>query len=133
MKTAKLEELGFDPSRLQRAYDLLEEWTAGPDAPVPGGAILVGCRGRIVDPRFFGRQGPEKDAERIRRDDMFLLASISKPVTYLGALMLVERGLLNLSDRVARHIPDFAAHHKEEFLVQHLFTHTSGMPDMLGS
>jgi len=62
---------------------------------------------------------------------MFLLASISKPLTYLGAMMLVERGLLNLSDPVTRYIPDFAANHKEETLVLHLFTHTSGMPDMV--
>ena len=57
--------------------------------------------------------------------------SITKPVVYMGALMLVERGLLNLSDPVMRYIPDFAAHHKEGILVQHLFTHTSGLPDML--
>ena len=46
-------------------------------------------------------------------------------------MKLVERGLLNLSDKVTRYIPDFAANHKEETLVLHLFTHTSGMPDML--
>ena len=124
-------EIGLDPHRLQDAYDMLEKWTRGPNAPVPGGAILVGRRGKIVAPKFFGRQGPEKDAPPVRRDGMFLLASISKPITYLGAMQLVERGLLNLSDPVTRYIPDFAAHHKEDVLVQHLFTHTSGMPDML--
>jgi CubicO group peptidase (beta-lactamase class C family) len=128
---AKPDEIGLDPKRLQRAYDLLEDWTAGPNAAVPGGAILVGRRGKIVEPRFFGRQGPEPDAELIRRDGMFLLASISKPITYLGAMILVERGLLNLNDHVTRYIPDFAAHHKEDTLVSHLFTHTSGLPDML--
>ena len=64
-------------------------------------------------------------------DAIFLLASISKPLTYLVGMRLVERGLLNLSDPVTRYIPDFAAHHKEDTLVEHLFTHTSGMPDML--
>lgn len=138
---ARPEEIGFDSQRLEVAYDLLESWTTGadaavpgatvPDAAVPGGAILVGGQRKTVAPRFFGRQGPEPDAGPIRKDGMFLLASISKPVTYIGALMLVERGLLNLSDPVARYIPDFAAHHKEEVLVQHLFTHTSGLPDML--
>ncbi len=62
---------------------------------------------------------------------MFLLASITKPIIYMGALMLMERGGFNLSDPVVRYIPDFAAHHKGQTLVQHLFTHTSGMPDML--
>ena len=123
--------IDLDEARLEVAYELLDSWTRGADAPVPGGAILVGRGGKVVKPRFFGRQGAEPDAEPIREDGMFLLASISKPLTYLGALKLVERGKLNLSDPVARYIPDFAAHHKDTTLVQHLFTHTSGLPDML--
>jgi CubicO group peptidase (beta-lactamase class C family) len=128
---AKPEELGLNPHRLEDAYKLLAEWTKGPRPAIPGAALVVGRHGKIVPPRFFGRQGPEPDAEAIRPDGMFLLASITKPITYLGAMLLVERGLLNLNDRVTRYIPDFAAHHKEETQVHHLFTHTSGMPDML--
>lgn len=130
---AKPAEIGLDQRRLQAAYDRLEEWTSGKNAPLPGGAILVGRHGKTLEPRFFGRQGPEPDAPPIRQDAIFLLASITKPVVYMGALMLVERGLLNLSDPVTRYIPDFAAHHKEATLVAHLFTHTSGLPDMLQS
>lgn len=124
-------ELRLDERRLQSAYDRLDEWTSGTERAIPGGVILVGRNGKTLEPRLFGRQGPEPDAPAIRRDGIFLLASITKPVVYMGALMLVERGLLNLSDRVTRYIPDFAAHHKEDTLVAHLFTHTSGMPDML--
>lgn len=128
---ARPDELGLDPARLQVAYDLLDGWTRGPDAPIPGGAIAVGRHGKLVEPKFFGHQGPEQGSPAIRRDAIFLLASITKPVVYLGGLILVERGLLNLSDPVMRYLPDFAAHHKEGTLVQHLFTHTSGLPDML--
>jgi CubicO group peptidase (beta-lactamase class C family) len=128
---AKPQELDLDPKRLAAAYKLLETWTAGPNAPVPGGAILVARQGKMLEPRFFGRQGPEADAQPIAADAMFLLASITKPIVYLAAMLLVERGLLNLSDPVTRYLPDFAAHHKEATLVEHLFTHTSGMPDML--
>ncbi len=128
---AQPEEIGLDPKRLQQAYDLLDEWTSGDNPPIPGGVIGVGRRGKLVAPKYFGRQGPEKDAAKIHPEAIFLMASITKPVVYLGALMLVERGLLNLSDRVTRYFPDFAAHHKEDTLVQHLFTHTSGLPDML--
>jgi len=131
LEHAAPEQIGLDPARLSVAYSLMRKWTTGPDAPIPSGAILVGRRGRTVAPRFFGRQGPEPGAEPIRQDGMFLLASITKPMTYLAAMLLVERGLLNLSDPVARYLPDFAAHHKENVLVQHLMTHTSGMPDML--
>lgn len=128
---AQPQEIGLDASRLESAYKLLRRWTAQDDSPIPGGAILVGRKGKIVEPQFFGKQGAEANAEAIRRDGLFLLASISKPITYMGAMILVERGLLNLSDKVSRYIPDFAANHKEETLVGHLFTHTSGMPDML--
>jgi CubicO group peptidase (beta-lactamase class C family) len=128
---AKPEDIGIDPKRLQVAYDLLEKWTTGPNAPVPGGAILAGRAGKTVAPRFFGRQGPEADAGPLRRDAMFYMASITKPVTYLGAMLLVERGQLNLSDRVTRYVPEFGVQGKEETLVIHLFTHTSGLPDEL--
>ena len=89
---ATAEALDLDPRQLQRAYDLLEQWTQGPDAPVPAATMIVGRRGRVVAPRFFGRQGPEPDAPPLRPDGMFLMASITKPVTCLAALMLVERG-----------------------------------------
>jgi len=128
---ARPEEIDLDPNRLQVAYNLLQSWTTGPEAPVPGGAILVGRHGKVVAPKFFGKQGPEPKAEPIRSDAMFLMASVTKPITYLAGLMLVERGLLNLSDPVMRYIPEFAAHHKEAVTVRQLFTHTSGLPDML--
>src|SRR5947209_12755375 len=65
---AKPEDIGLDPRRLQTAYDLLEKWTTDDDAPVPGGAILVGRGGKVVAPRLFGRQGSERGAGAIRKD-----------------------------------------------------------------
>ncbi len=127
----KPEDIGLDPKQLQVAYDLMEKWTTGKDAPVPGGAILVGRNGKVVAPRFFGHQGPEPGAEPIRKDAMFYLASVTKPVIYMAALRLVERGKINLSDRVTRYIPEFTGGGKEDALVLHLFTHTSGLPDEL--
>jgi CubicO group peptidase (beta-lactamase class C family) len=128
---AKPEEIQLDGATLKTAYAKLDEWTKLKTGAIPGGAIVVGRHGKIVEPKFFGKQGPDPAAGAIRRDGMFLLASITKPVTYMAALKLVERGLLNLSDPVMRYIPDFAAHHKEDTKVVHLFTHTSGMPDMV--
>jgi CubicO group peptidase (beta-lactamase class C family) len=128
---ARPAEIGLDARRLEAAYSLLEQWTAGAEAAVPGGAILVGRNGRVVPPRSFGRQGPERDTPPLRPDAVFLMASITKPVVYLAGMMLVERGRLNLSDPVVRYIPEFARNGKEGVLVSHLFTHTSGLPDML--
>ena len=131
LPVAKPEDIGIVPKRLRAAYDLLDAWTAGRDAVVPGGAVIVGRRGKVLPPHFSGRQGPEPDAPPVRKDGMFLMASITKPVVYTAAMMLVERGLLNLTDRVVRYVPEFKANGKETTLVGHLFTHTSGLPDML--
>jgi CubicO group peptidase (beta-lactamase class C family) len=124
-------QLRIDPRRLGVAFDLMERWTSGPNAPVPGGAILVGRAGRALSPRFFGRQGPEADAEPLRRDALFYMASVTKPVICTAAMLLVERGQLNLNDPVRRYIPEFAGQGKEAAQVLHLFTHTSGLPDEL--
>lgn len=131
LPTAKPQDIGIDPDRLEIAHKLLDSWTKGDDAPLPGAAMIVGRRGKVVEPRYFGKQGPEAGAPAIRRDGLFLMASITKPITYLAGLMLVERGLVNLGDLVTMYFPDFAAHHKEATRVIHWFTHTSGLPDMV--
>ncbi|HEX4131690.1 MAG TPA: serine hydrolase domain-containing protein [Pirellulales bacterium] len=129
LELASPEQLGFDSQRFERACALLEGWTRS--GTVPGGAMVVGRHGKMIAPQFFGRMGPEPGAEPMRDDALFLMASITKPIVYLAAMTLVEHGLLNLTDRVTRYIPEFAAHHKDETLLLHLFTHTSGLPDML--
>ena len=121
-------EIGFIPARLQRLYDRLEEWTQTDQ--VPAAAVCVGRHGKMIEPRFFGNRQPGgKDA--LRPDDLFLVASLTKPVTVAAAMMLVERGELALEDKVARYVPEFANHGKELVELRHLMTHTSGLPDMV--
>jgi CubicO group peptidase (beta-lactamase class C family) len=129
LPVAAPEDIGFDARRLDRAYELCAQWTERGE--VASTAVCVGRHGKMVAPRHFGRMGPEAGAEPIRDDALFLMASITKPVVYFGAMLLVERGLINLTDKVTKYLPEFAAHHKEETLLIHLFTHTSGLPDML--
>ncbi len=62
------------------------------------------------------------------KDSVFLLASITKPMTAVGVMKLVERGELRLSDPVRKYVPEFR---HERVLVKHLLSHTSGLPDML--
>ena len=103
----KPEEAGFDSEPLQRAFDLLKKWTD--TDKVPAAALCVGHKDRALTPRFFGRQRPGKDAPPLRKDALFLIASISKPVTVTALMLLVERGELTLEDKVARFVPKFAA------------------------
>lgn len=64
----------------------------------------------------------------VNKDSVFLLASITKPMTAVGVMKLVERGELRLSDPVRKYVPEFR---HERVQVKHLLSHTSGLPDML--
>jgi CubicO group peptidase (beta-lactamase class C family) len=64
-------------------------------------------------------------------DPIFLVASLTKPVVAMAALLLVERGELSLNDRIADIIPAFAGADRKTTTIRHLLTHTSGLPDML--
>lgn len=56
--------------------------------------------------------------------------STTKNMTALCALVLADRGLLDLSAPVAAHWPEFAAAGKEDVLVRHVLSHTAGLPDL---
>lgn len=62
---------------------------------------------------------------------VFLLASISKPMTTAGLMILADRGQLSLSDTVRKFVPEFTGGDRDLITIRHLLTHTSGLPDML--
>ncbi len=122
-------EAGLDPDRLGRVYGLLDQWTA--TGRVQGAALAVARGGVLLPPRSFGQRRLAGVSRPMETDAVFLVASVTKPVTALAALMLVERGVFSLRDRVCFHLPEFAQRGKETVQVIHLLTHTSGLPDML--
>jgi CubicO group peptidase (beta-lactamase class C family) len=69
---------------------------------------------------------PERLA--MRRDTLFDLASLTKPLATTGALLLLVRdGLVDLDDPVAKHLPAFAEREKEGVTIRHLLSHSSGL------
>jgi CubicO group peptidase (beta-lactamase class C family) len=78
----------------------------------------------------------------VELDTVYRIYSMTKPITSIAAMMLYERGLLELTDPVARHLPEFAemrvyrggsdlnqvtAPAAETMRVWHLLTHTAGL------
>lgn len=66
------------------------------------------------------------------RDTLVNVMSTTKPMTALCALILADRGELDLSAPVSTYWPEFAAAGKENVLVRHLLSHTAGLPDWPG-
>jgi len=72
------------------------------------------------------------DAERTvawQRDTIVNVWSVTKTMSALCALILADRGELDLDAPVARYWPQFAAAGKEHVLVRHVLSHTAGLPD----
>lgn len=121
--------VGLSAERLGHALELVEsEVRAG---HLPAAALLVARHGVIVAHRAWGQQRLQEDSPPCRPDTVFLVASVTKPVTCAAVLRLVEEGQVALSDAVADIVPEFAANGKERVQIRHLLTHTSGLPDML--
>lgn len=70
------------------------------------------------------------DAERTKpweEDTIVCVYSTTKVMTAMCALMLVDRGELDLEAPVAKYWPEFAANGKENVLVKHCFSHSAGL------
>src|SRR2546425_6079493 len=124
------EKCGLDPARWNAALELVRGWSERDDR-VPAAAMLVARHGKTPGPQFFGRQRLAANAPKLRDDAIFLIASITKPIVCMGAMLLIERGQLALNDRVTDFLPEFGAKGKYATNIRHLLTHTSGLPDML--
>jgi CubicO group peptidase (beta-lactamase class C family) len=121
--------VGLDTRGWQRTLDLLADWCRR--GLIPSAGIVCGRSDRATQPHLFGNQTLGSSAPPIREDAIFLVASITKPIVSLGALLLVERGQLSLDDRVCEIVSSFRGRGKYGVTVRHLLTHTSGLPDML--
>jgi len=133
----------FNPQKLQRIGEYFRDQIA--NGKIPGAILLIRQHDRPVYHEFFGVRDV---ATRLPMTDdtIFRLHSMTKPITSVAAMMLVDAGRLRLDDPVAKYIPSFAntkvgverkADNGEEVLdlvpvnrpitIQDLMTHTSGI------
>jgi N-acyl-D-amino-acid deacylase len=99
---------------------------------VPGGAVAVLRDGKLIYARGFGYADVENKAP-VRPDALFRIASVSKPITGVAIMKLVEEGRLTLDDRVAPFIAHLAPAQGatvdprwEQITVRQLLNHTGG-------
>src|SRR5436305_446652 len=129
LKSAAPVEAGMSAERLAGAAGLLK--TEVDSGKLGAAAILVARDGRIVLHAGYGRLSHEPGAPAVRPDSVFLLASITKPVTACSLMLLMERGKVKLDEPASRYLPEFTGGERGKILVRDLLRHTSGLPDML--
>src|SRR6266852_1132541 len=104
-KAASPEEVGFLSTRLKRLSDRINEGVKNNE--LPGAVVLIARNGKLVMFDSFGFRDREAKAP-MTNDTIFRIASMTKPIVSVAAMMLVEEGKLSLADPVSRYIPAFA-------------------------
>jgi CubicO group peptidase (beta-lactamase class C family) len=102
---------------------------------IPGAVFLVARDGRVVHERAFGyAQLNDYEGHRLasppamRTSTMFDLASVTKVMaTTMAAMLLVDRGIIELDAPVWRYLPDFRGTHLDSITVRHLLSHSAGL------
>ena len=127
LPSGKPEDVGMDPGRLERAFDLLRGWVE--DGTLPGATALIARRGVVVGRRWFGDAVRTPERRPIGPDTLFAVASVTKPITATAIMQLVERGMLSIDEPVRGLLAEFAGPGKENITLRHFLTHTSGLPE----
>jgi CubicO group peptidase (beta-lactamase class C family) len=104
-KAQSPEEVGFLSPRLKRLSDRINEGVKNNE--LPGAVVLIVRNGKIVMFESFGFRDKEAKAP-MTNDTIFRMASMTKPITTVAAMMLMEEGRLTLADPVSKYIPAFA-------------------------
>ncbi len=126
------EELGFSSVRLECIAARF--WRDVEEERIPGAVVFVARAGRLAYAMSFGWRDREEKAP-MEWDAIFPIASMTKPVTSVAAMILAEESRLNLAAPVAEYLPELKsrtvgierAPARREMSVQDLLRHTSGL------
>jgi CubicO group peptidase (beta-lactamase class C family) len=104
-KVQSPEEVGFLATRLKRLSDRMNEGVK--NGEIPGAVVLIARNGKLVMFESFGFRDKEAKAP-MTNDTIFRIASMTKPIVTVAAMLLVEDGVISVADPVSRFLPAFA-------------------------
>jgi CubicO group peptidase (beta-lactamase class C family) len=129
-QSPNLSKSGMDQERLARIPVRLKSFVE--QGTMAGAATLIARSGKVVSLEAIGYQDLESK-KPMRADTIFDIRSVTKPVTAIGIMILMEEGKLALNEPIEKYLPEFRATGKTQdarsrITILHLLTHTSGMP-----
>ena len=102
----RAKSLGFSAERLARIDRFLQEKYVGPGR-IPCAQFVLARQGQVVHQTLLGQQDPERGVP-IADDTVYRIYSMTKPITCVALMTLVEEGLIALDEPVAKYIPAWA-------------------------
>jgi len=136
----KPEDVGMSSDRLRRIHEAVQRHIDAGE--ISGAVTLVARRSRLVHFEAHGLMDVESKRP-MEKDAIFRIASMSKPITGVAVMMMLEEGRLRLSDPVSKFLPEFRDSKvavargtsgafyvipaDRELTIRDLLTHTNGL------
>jgi CubicO group peptidase (beta-lactamase class C family) len=146
LPSASPESVGMSSDRLARVTETFKNEVA--QGRLPGVVMMVARKGKLVYSEAFGMQD-RANGVPMSKDSIFRIYSMTKPLTSVAAMILVEEGRMQLTDPVSKFLPAFrnmqvsvaradaeyarltytSVAADREMTIQDLLRHTSGLAD----
>jgi CubicO group peptidase (beta-lactamase class C family) len=130
----KPEDAGMSSERLRRIHEAMQRHIDAGE--ISGAVTLVARRGHVVHFEAHGLMDLESKRP-MQKDAIFRIASMSKPITGVAVMMMLEEGKLRLSDPVSKFLPEFkdakvagpsgVVAADRDLTIRDLLTHTNGL------
>ena len=126
LEISDLSSLGFDSTQISKLEQMILKHID--EGRYPGAQFALARHGKLAAFRSYGHARTEPAPIPTGPDTLFLLFSNTKVLVSSAVWLLVEDGIISLSDPVAEYMPAFAANGKESVTVQQVMTHQGGFP-----
>lgn len=140
LEPAEPETVGMSSERLQKIGNMIQNNIEQKN--IPGAVALIVRDGKIVYHQAFGNATAR--GEKLKKNDIFRIASQTKAITSTAVMMLWEEGKFQLDDPISKYIPEFKDPQllesfneadssfttkpaEQEITIRNLLTHTSGI------
>jgi CubicO group peptidase (beta-lactamase class C family) len=118
---------GHCDEKFSQVKNLLQKYVDSGDEV--GASIAVNVDGKDVVDIWGGYADQDRTRARAwEKDTITNIFSTTKTVVAFAILLLVDRGVLSVNDKVCKYWPEFAANGKQDIEIRHILSHTSGLP-----
>ncbi|TQV74549.1 beta-lactamase family protein [Exilibacterium tricleocarpae] len=135
LPSTRPERQGFSSERLDRITQVTRNYVE--QGKLAGAVTMVARRGEIVHFEAVGQRGASDDSP-LKKDDLFRIYSMTKPIVVAATMQLYEQGKFHLNDPVSKFVPELKdlqvlnpegvqVPAEQEMTMQQLLTHTSGL------
>ena len=136
MPTAKPKDVGLDADKIQQAHDAVQALIDKKE--MAGAVVAVARKGKVVMFEALG-ESEAGSGKPMKPDAIVRIYSMTKPITTVAAMILVEEGKIGLDDPVSKYVPgvqgspcpagkgDETVEAKREITIRDLMRHTAGL------